>query len=192
MTYRNLFNIVIKILGIFFLKTTIELIPQFLQLIQFIKNSASSFSTSVFDTVYVIFSVIAMLAFDLIFSYVLIFKSNYAIDKLKLTSGFDQETIPMETDRKTIIGISVIIIGGLILADSVPLFLKQVYNYYIRRKINLGMPSTVSDTPYLILYGAKIIVGLLLMGEQKRITGLIYKYTDDKRNTPDSDNKDNV
>jgi hypothetical protein len=133
-----------------------------------------------------------MLAFDLIFSYVLIFKSNYAIDKLKLTSGFDQETIPMETDRKTIIGISVIIIGGLILADSVPLFLKQVYNYYIRRKINLGMPSTVSDTPYLILYGAKIIVGLLLMGEQKRITGLIYKYTDDKRNTPDSDNKDNV
>ena len=192
MTYRNLFNIVIKILGIFFLKTTIELIPQFLQLIQFIKNSASSFSTSVFDTVYVIFSVIAMLAFDLIFSYVLIFKSNYAIDKLKLTSGFDQETIPMETDRKTIIGISVIIIGGLILADSVPLFLKQVYNYYIRRKINLGMPSTFSDTPYLILYGAKIIVGLLLMGEQKRITGLIYKYTDDKRNTPDSDNKDNV
>ena len=175
MSPRNLFNVVLKIMGILFLKYTIELAPQFLQLVPYIKD------TPTFDMICIASSLIAVLVIYLAFTYMLIFKSDYLITKLKLTSGFD-EIIPINADRKTIIGISVIIIGGLVVIDSVPLLFKQVYNYYLSMQISQGMAKTKYDVQYFILYTSKIIIGLLLMGEQKRITNLIYRYTDNDKN----------
>ena len=98
MSPRNLFNIVLKIMGILFLKYTIELAPQFLQLVPYMKD------TSTFDMIWMASSLIVMLIIYLAFTYMLIFRSDYLINKLKLTSGFD-EIIPINANRKTIIGI---------------------------------------------------------------------------------------
>ena len=182
MTVRNLFNIVLKILGILFLKQTIDLLPNFIQFVEYFKYYSKSFGqhseSSNSEFIWTTLTLFIMLLVYLSCTYLLIFRSNYLIHKFKLTSGFDQEIIPIDANRKTIVGISVILIGGLLLIDSIPLLLKQVYNYDLWLKVTHGMAAKNPDTPYFILYGAKIIIGLLLMGEQRRITNLICKYTD--------------
>ena len=42
MTYKNLFSIILKIIGLIFLKQTIELIPQFIQIVSFATREGSS------------------------------------------------------------------------------------------------------------------------------------------------------
>jgi hypothetical protein len=168
MTYNNLFNIVLKIIGLFFLKHTIELVPDFFQIVPYF-SSAESLSIAIYGTV----SLILLFAINYFFTYLFIFKSDWIIIKLRLTSGFDQEIIPLNIDTEIVLRISIIILGGLILADSIPAILRLIYEYYLSVKISAGMAKF--DTTYFVFHGAKILIGLLLMGEQKRIVNYIER-----------------
>ncbi len=115
-----------------------------------------------------------MIPLDVLFMYLLIFRSNYLIGKLRLASGFDQDEIQPNINRKTIIGIATIIIGGLILAESIPALLRQIYFYYV----SFGAANL--DISYFVFCGAKILIGLLFLGEQKRIVNFIARKSADE------------
>ncbi len=179
MTPNNLFNIILKILGILFLKHAVELIPDFFQFGSYIKDVVRNTSSqSAFDIVWLGFSLLMLVSVHVFFVYVCIFRSDYVIRKLKLTSGFDQDIIPTNISRKTILGIVVIIIGGLMLADSIPGLFRMIYKYYLAYQMTNGQAKL--DTSYYVFDGTKIIIGLLLMGEQKRIVEFIERRTADK------------
>ena len=168
MTVKTLFNIILKILGIFFLK---DMIASVVQLCFFTFMMRKQYSTGgspdSFKQFLLLFIIIAVYAF---FAWLLIIKSNWLIGVLRIEKGFDQDVIPLSIHRSTILSIAIIVIGGYMVAEEIPNLCRQLVVYY--REKQAYSISTVSVS-YSVLSGIKIVIGLLLMGLQRPIVNLI-------------------
>jgi hypothetical protein len=165
MTTKSLFNIILKILGIFFIKDILITVPQLLSFIYFTN------SNTVGEAIWAILTTLIILFVYVLVSYYLIFKSDLIITKLKLNEGFDQETIPLNMHRSTILSISIIVIGGLMVADEIPNLCRQLFAYFQEKRMTYG--QTDPTISYSVLSAAKIVIGLLLMGSQRQIVKFI-------------------
>ena len=67
--------------------------------------------------------------------------------------------------------IALIVIGGIVLTDEIPNFCRHFYLYFSDK--GLGYTRTKFDMSPMVFSGAKIIVGLLILGERKRIVEFI-------------------
>jgi hypothetical protein len=164
MTPRSLFNIFLKTLGILFIKDILALVPQLLSVFYMIKYNQEGVGITLAMT-------LLLLLMYTVVAYYLIFRSDLIIDKLKLEQGFDQETLPLSIHRSTILSICIIIIGGLLVAEEIPNFFRQLYSYFQETRMTFG--QTNPTLSYAIVSVVKIIVGLLLMGNQRQIVSLI-------------------
>jgi hypothetical protein len=165
MTPRSLFNVVLKILGILFIKDILAVVPQLLSVFYMIKyNQEGEIGMTLAMT-------FLTLLIYIVVAYYLIFKSELIIDKLKLEQGFDQDNFPLNIHRSTILSICIIVIGGLLIAEEIPNFCRQLYSYFQEKRLTFG--QTNPTLTYTILSFAKIIVGLLLVGNQKQIVSFI-------------------
>src|SRR5437868_13532471 len=115
MTPRSLFNIILKILGVFFIKDFLAAIPQVLSAILYLTNSDTRS-----EGIWTLLTIFLILIIYWFVCYYLIFKTELIIDVLHLDKGFDQETFPLNIHRSTILSISIIVIGGLLVADELP------------------------------------------------------------------------
>jgi hypothetical protein len=167
MTTRSLFNIILKILGIFFIKDILATIPQLLSITLYFKEGDTPGAFWILIT-----TLLILLVYGVV-SYYLIFRSNLIIDKLKLDKGFDQETIPLNIHRSTILSISIIVIGGLIVADEIPNLCRQLFNYFLEKRTTYGL--THPNISSSVLSASKILIGLLLIGNQRQIVNFIER-----------------
>jgi hypothetical protein len=166
MTTRSLFNIILKVLGIFFIKDILTTIPQLLSVMLYLTKSDTA--TEAIWTL--ITSILVLFVYGLV-SYYLVFRSELIIDKLKLDNGFDQETIPLNIHRATILSISIIVTGGIIIADEIPNLCRQLFSYFQEKRMTYGVTNpTIS---YSVLAAAKIMIGILLLGYQRQIVNFI-------------------
>ena len=157
-----------KILGIFVIKDILATIPQLLSIILYLTKS-----DTVGEAIWTVVTTVLILLVYVFFSYYLIFKSDLIIDKLKLDKGFDQETIPLNIHRSTILSISIIVIGGLIIADEIPNLCRQLFAYFQEKRMTYGQTNpTIS---YSVLAAAKIVIGLVLIGNQRQIVNFIER-----------------
>lgn len=168
MTPRTLFNIILKILGIFFIKELLAIIAQLISAFLYLTSSGTvpeaiwTFGTTL----------LIMLVYGLV-SYFLIFKTDFVIDKLKLDKGFNQESIPLNIHRSTILSISIIVIGGLLVVDEIPSFCRQLFLYFQEKRLTYG--QTKPSIAYTVMSGVKIIIGILLMTSQRKIVAFIER-----------------
>ena len=107
----------------------------------------------------------------LLCAYYLIFKSDLLMQKLKLNQGFDQDVIPLNMHRSTILSIAIIVIGGLILVDEIPYFCRELFLYFQEKRMTYG--QTRPQIAFAILSGVKIIIGYLLLVHQRWIVNFI-------------------
>jgi len=169
MTPRNLFSIVLKILGLFFIRDLFMSLPQLLSVILYFKTGQTE------EALWTLISSAIVIAVEIYICYYLIFRSEWIMDKLKLTDGFDQEAIPLNIHRSTVLSISVIVIGGLMLTDEIPNLCRRVFSYFQQRRLNYSEYS--KETPYIVLSIVKIILALLILSENRRIVSLILRKT---------------
>ena len=168
MTPRTLFNIILKILGIFFIKDFLAAIPQLLSVMLYLTKS-----DSIPEAIWTLVTTILILVAYGVVSFLLIFKTNYVIDILKLDQGFEQETLSLNIHRSTILSISIIVIGGLLVADELPNFCRQLFSYFQEKRMTYG--QTNPSLSYSIVSGVKIIIGMILMTGQRQIVNLIER-----------------
>jgi hypothetical protein len=166
MTTRTLFNIILKVLGIFFIKDILAAIPQLLSVILYMTKS-----DTIGEAIWTLVMTVLILLIYGIVSYYLVFRTNLIIDKLKLDSGFDQETIPMNIHRSTVLSISIIVVGGLIIADEIPNLCRQLFAYFQEKRMTYG--QTDPSISYSVMAAVKIIIGFLLIGNQRQIVNFI-------------------
>lgn len=166
MTPKSLFNIVLKILGIFILKDFLDLIPQIATLPLYFTKSGDP-AIGIWTVVSTGLTLVALG----ITAWFLIFKSELLIKILRLEKGFDQETISVNIHRSTIFRISIIILGGIILANEIPNFCRQLFAYYQEKRMTYG--QTNPKISYSVMSGIKILIGLLLLLNQRRIVNFI-------------------
>jgi hypothetical protein len=165
MKTKDLFNIILKILGIFFIRDILETIPTLLSVSLYLTKPDVS------GAVFTLIATVLMLAVYILISYYLVFRTNFIIDRLKLDQGFDQDTIPLNVHRSTILCIAIIVIGGLMVVDEIPNLCRQLFAYFQERRMTYG--QTHASLSYSVLAATKIIIGLLLIGNQRQIVNFI-------------------
>ena len=165
MTVRALFLIILKVIGLFFLKDFFVAIPQFLSLISMSVNFGSNGVSPL------IAAILSIMAYGYI-GYLLLFKTASIIDKLNLDKGFEVDAIRLNIHRSTVLAICVIVVGALMFINALSPLIRYIVEYY-STKTNMFYSRPEIDWPYLIMYGAEIIIGLLLVGNQRQIVNFI-------------------
>ncbi|MEO6719285.1 MAG: hypothetical protein ABIN67_02925 [Ferruginibacter sp.] len=165
MTLKSLFSIILKVIGIFFIKNVVEIIPQIISIFFYLNSETYG------EAIWMLISSGVTLGAYLIIINYLLFRTETVISKLNLESELENETITFKLHRSAILSISIIIIGGLLLAEEIPNFCKEMILYFQVNRINYRQTDvTLSKS---VLAGAKILIGLLLIGNQREITNFI-------------------
>ncbi|MFT3704917.1 MAG: hypothetical protein QM802_21300 [Agriterribacter sp.] len=174
MSPRKLFNIILKIFGLLFIREIINAIPSIISsLLQYF------YTSSIGAAIASVVISLLILAFYAFLAMQLLFKTNKIIDVLKLDQGFRDnelsfgqgEEFAIHLSSTTIFTIALIVIGGVILVDEIPDFCRQFY-LYVNQSNNRYNPVK-PDPSYMIFSAIKIIIALLLIGERKRIIDFI-------------------
>jgi hypothetical protein len=168
MTPRSLFNIILKVLGVFFFR---DILVYLSQLLGFATQLGKP--EDIPELLWTVLTMALVLVVEAFFSYLLIFKTEWFIKVLKLERGFDQETIPINMHRSTILSISIIVIGGYLVANEIPNFCRQLFVYIQEKRMTHGQTNPKID--YTLVSGFKILVGSLLIAEQRLFVNLIER-----------------
>jgi hypothetical protein len=168
MKIRTFWIFLLKILGLYIVLVSIDVIAQFVSSIYYL------FVDDFSDTLLKL-SVFGMLIV-MIFMYYLVlhffvFKPNLIIDKLKLDKGFDEEKIELNDNSSSILRIAIILIGGLILVDSLPILCKNIFMLFQQRNLF----KNYSGSGWIIFGVIKSIIGYLLLTNSKFFVDLINK-----------------
>jgi hypothetical protein len=166
MTIRTLFSIILKVLGIFFIRDILTLIPQLLSVFLYMTKAEGAI-----EAIWTLLSTVLIFSVYSLVTYYLIFKADWVIDKLQLGSSFEEQTISLNIHRSTILSISVIVLGGLIIVDEVPNFCRALFSYFQEKRMTNG--QTNPSLSYSVVSAGKIIIGLLLLGSQRQIVNYI-------------------
>jgi hypothetical protein len=102
-------------------------------------------------------------------------RTNKIIDILKLDQGFFEDEFSFEErqqnkitlTKEEVLKIALIILGGVILVDEIPDFCKMFYLYIDEKKSFYG--ATAPSISNMVASFAKVLLGLLILGERKRI-----------------------
>lgn len=173
MSPRNLFNIILKVFGLFLLKDAITFIPQIILIFSAITDAKYS------DVIIPVITLLLFGVFWFAIIYLFIFKTNFLITKLKLNKGFDQDIIPLNIHRSQILSICFIVIGGLLVANEMPNLVLQLFEYFREKNAGLRDPRI----SYSVLAISRVILGFLLIIYQRHIVNFIECKRKNKANT---------
>lgn len=123
MTKKDLFRLIIKIFGLYFvISTPFSILPMI------IESLTSQFDSNVpFDYVGLIWLMVNMACIILLFVF-LIYKPDIIVKWLKLDRGFDDDRIDFQNfNTANILKLAVIVIGGLLLIHNIPTFLCKTW-----------------------------------------------------------------
>jgi hypothetical protein len=165
MTPRSLFNIIIKTIGIFFIRDLLGLIPQFLS--GFLYFSGSENNTT---AIWILCASAVQIAIYGWMLFILLFKTDWLIERLALDKGFAEERLDINLHRSTVLYLVFVLTGILVIINALPGFCRNVFIYFEQKKLSYDQHP---DLSYLILYLVEIIIGLLLLGNAKALVNLI-------------------
>jgi len=166
MLIKTFWKIVIKIIGLWILFGCISLIPHFF--------STLSFTDGLLDIKSLVPIWLMLFASILAYAFVIrlfLFKTDWIIEKLKLEKNFTEERIDVKISSTEILTISIIIIGGLIIVESLPSFFSRLIDFF-QQKSQL---KEYRETSWLVYYFVKLIIGYLLVTNGKNVAKYLAK-----------------
>ncbi len=166
MKLHDLFNIIIKVFGLFIIKDILFQLPYLVSLL----TVGAGFGKIDTDSLIIVLLIIALY---FAIGYALIFKTESIIKMLKLEPQLSDEYLSFNVSSANVLNIALIIMAGYILIDMVPVFCNTLYNYYeqVHERFSMTSPSLSG----LLLPAVKIVIALLIIGERKRIVALVEK-----------------
>lgn len=172
MTPKNLFNIILKIFGLFFLREIVFIIPQLISSISyFTKSDTFGEVQNTSEGLLTFILISATIIFYGFIIYQLLFKTNNVVGKLKLDRGFNQEEFSFNFPASLALTIALIVTGGVILINEVPNLCRNIFSYFQEKSLTHGM--TKPNFSYIIISAVKIIIALLIIGERSRIVEFV-------------------
>ena len=170
MTPRTLFITILRVLGILSIKELFIAIPQLISTVAM--YSLGSVSAGLFMVVISLLTV----ALYLWISYTLIFKAGLLVAKFGLDQNFAEPILQLNISIPSILHIAVIVTGALLLLSEIPEFCRIIYNILQERNISF-MEDGSPDWSPAVFSAVKIILGLLIIGERKRILEFLENKT---------------
>lgn len=168
MSPRSFWIVLLKLVGVWILFHAFDVVPQFFLL--FYPASPSPFRYENWEVI--LSSLIILLVYVAIIR-LLIFRPDQVIDKLKLDKRFEEEQFSLNIHRSTVIAIAVIIVGALMIMNTLPVFFREVYFYYRSQTFDKMGPG--ADLTSMFFDVCKILVGYLLVTNNRAVVNLIEK-----------------
>ena len=167
MTIKTFWTILLKIIGLWFLFVGLATIVQLSSIIFFASQNGSYPDI---DKILLTISIMLLAAaIFILILWLLIFKSAWVIEKLKLTNDFSEERFELTMEWSTILTIATIVVGGVIFIDSLPLIIKQSVSF-----IQQGKPLRSSqESVWILFYLVKTVLGYLLMTNSRFVVNFI-------------------
>ena len=178
MTIKTFWTILLKVMGLWFIFVSLGTIVQILSMILIF--SQNSHTTGIDK---VLLSTVIVLVVTLLFIlmlWFLLFKSAWVIEKLKLTKGFAEERIELTMEWSTILTIATIVIGGIMVIDSLPLLCKQTVTYFQHAKLL----KDSQESMWILFYLVKTVLGYLLMTNSQYVVRFLGRQNDRNNNRP--------
>jgi hypothetical protein len=168
MTPRSLFTIILKALGIFFVKDIVLFLPQIISVIS-IYSTKNTFEGG--DVSYwLIGALILGLGLYIYIPYFLIFRTEKLINLFHLDKGFDEELFELNISSEAVYIIAIVVTGLFLVITEIPTLCSLLFNFFDGRKSTFGGNSPAIS--FVIVSVVKILAGLLLIGERSRIASL--------------------
>src|SRR5258708_1107129 len=165
MSPRSFWMILIRIIGVYLIFESLYVIVPFITGVFYIfkENTGGAFFEAFLGIV------IVLGIYFLVLRYC-IFRTELIIDKFQLDKGFIEE----KNHSSTVLRIAIIVIGTVIVIDSLPLFCKQAFSYS-----QLGGPDRgFKENPasgWIIFYLVKLFVGFFMMTSSRLIVNFIER-----------------
>ena len=165
MKVSSFWNIVIKIIGLFFVIDLFTILPQFVSTMfrQIYQKEAGAMS---------IILVVIFLYFLIL--RVLFFKTEWIIKKLKLNNSFEEENFSLNISRNAILNIAIILIGSIFLINSIPELVYNIQNYYHEK--SMIYMQDLDKTPsksWIMFHLIQCVIGFLVIRNSKKFADFI-------------------
>lgn len=167
MSPKSLFNVILKVLGLFFLRDFLISLPSFLSLVSMMLNFSEREPLSALVGGFIVIGLYGYIA------YALLFRTNWIIGKLRLAAGFEVDELSFNMHRSSVLSIAIIIIGAMMIINTVPNFLRQMFLVFQAQKNSVLNYYPKPDTTLIVVYVAEIIIGLLVLGNVRKIVSYI-------------------
>jgi hypothetical protein len=173
MTPKTLLTLIIKTVGVYLVTSALIFFPQaFGVVIETISLGGNGGFGLNNVLEFICFFVLTIWAYILIFKYCVI-KTDWLIDKLHLDRSFTEEKIEINVHRSTILRIAVIVIGMVVVIDSLPLLVKQFIAYMQTDSRSGAFGTRGISTGWLIYYFIKLAFGFFLVTSSRLVVNFI-------------------
>lgn len=166
MTKKDFFRILIKVFGLYSLV---------LSLFSFIPQNFSNFYFMKDDFWY-FFIIISSILLLIALFVILLYKTDFIIDKLKLTKSFDDDHIIIgNLNTESLYKFSIILIGGFMITSSFPNLLMDLINEFKLRISNHQISNHKSDNFWIGVKFLNLLIGYVLITNCKSIAKFLNK-----------------
>lgn len=163
MSPKTLFNIILKVIGIYFVKEVLLLLPQLLSSFSFLNRGLGV------QAWFILFSVIITLAIYVLVIFYFVLDTDAVIEKFELLKGIEEENLAFTVHRSTVLHIVILLIGTVMIVTVLPHFLQSTYNYFIEKRYSTEPPNPT----FLILYAAELFLAVLMIIYKRVIVNFI-------------------
>lgn len=169
MTPDTFWKFFLKAFGLYLIWQTLTIIPSFFSTLMYVNSTPekSDWLPTISAIVFIILFFIAVLR-------CCIFKSEWVIDKLSLTKGFANEKIDVNIHRSSLLSIAIIVLGGLILADGLPLSIFYIFDY-IQHSNSYDSFSKNRYSPFVVSNLLKVLIGYFMIADSRLIVNFIER-----------------
>ena len=171
MLINTFWKILLKIVGLILLFSCISIIPQFYSTLSFSNGDLNTESLILIWLMCIVSIIIYIIIIRLF-----LFKTEWLVEKLKLEKNFNEERIDLNIKTSTVLTVAIIVIGGLMIAESLPNFCSRLFNFLQQEMLFKDYP----DSSWLVYHFLKIIIGHLLLTNGKRLAEYIEGKSVDK------------
>jgi hypothetical protein len=168
---HSLFSIILKIVGVIFLKDFVVMLPQLFYLLPLIADKGITDSFILWQIVTIILS----LMIYYVFIYFLIFETDFVIRKLKVLQSFTEESVNLNIHRSIIIHSVVLITGALIVITRLPYLVGSIIDF---TKANNEFGGVLNDNNYIktiVIDVIQVLIGIWLATNPRFVTAYIEK-----------------
>jgi hypothetical protein len=154
--------------------SAIMLIPQWVITIYEFAQQFRGVSSIDFNIVIVSFFLFFTVGFYVLIVCYFIFKTDWLINKLHLDKGFTEEKFEIKIHRSTVLRIAVIVIGAVIIMDTLPLFCKQAFAYSQLTGPDKGFKENPASG-WIVLDLVKLFIGFFLLTSSRLVVNFIER-----------------
>lgn len=166
MASRSLFNLILKVIGIFFIRDILEALSHTLSVLVYFPQYGSGN-----EAVVNLASTLPALILYILIAWLFIFKSEGIINLLRLEKNVTGLQVPVTIERTAILKAAVVIAGFWIFVNEIPEFLRQAVYYFQERKFYARM--TRPDISYPAMSAIRLMIGLILIVFNRLVVRII-------------------